>query len=888
MFSVKRTLIFTFAAVWSLFFAALPSSAAQEPRSPLNVLILNSYHPGFSWSDDEEAGVVEQLKHLPAIDIPVEYLDAKRYPRESDQLRMKNLLVDKYLGKKLDLVIALDDAAVELVTKFHRALFPKIPVVFAGITSFNKYSAFGRKKITGVLETQDIKNTVDVILRFHPDTTEIVGISDATVSGLSAQKAMDAVAAAYADRVTFRFLPPGTFEETQAGVAALSGHSAILLNTYTTDRSGRTLSTKDSTRLILSDARVPVYGVHQNRFGEGIVGGFLLSGREQGRQAAEMGRGILAGKNPDTMPIRKTGIAIPMFDYRQMKRFGIPLAKLPRGSIVIHKPASVFTTHRKFAFTITGILILLVIALSLLLLFTTRLIRAKAALRKSEAKTRSILEHIGIGVSLISPEMTVIELNKQMRQWFPDVEPVTSRACFKSFNDPPREDICDGCPVVKSFRDGKVHQATTQTPRPEGMRNFRIVSSPVFGRSGEIWAVIEMVDDITEQLSLESQLRQAQKMESVGRLAGGVAHDFNNMIGVIMGYGELALAKTGKDHDAHAYIEQIMKAAQRTTTIIRQLLAFARKQAISPRVLDINATVDGMTQILKRLIGEDIELVWKPGDAVWTVKIDPGQVDQILANLCINARDAIANVGKITIETANTEFDAAYTSRHMGFQPGEYVSLSVSDTGCGMNDGILNNIFEPFFTTKEAGKGTGLGLSTVYGIIKQNNGFINVYSEPDRGSTFKLYLPRQTSGPDALPEIKKDIPAQHGQETILLVEDNPSLLKLTQLMLQELGYRVLASETPGGALDLARDHQQEIHLLLADVIMPEMNGRELFSSIQAVYPNVRHLFMSGYTANIIAHHGVLDEHVNFVPKPFSKKKLGNKVREALDKDVDDE
>ena len=238
MNSVKRTLIFTFAAVWCFCFASLPSSAARETQFPPKVLILNSYHPGFSWSDDEEAEVIEQLKHLPSIDIPVEYLDAKRYPRESDQLQIKTFLAEKYLGEKIDLVIALDDAAVELVTKFHTDFFPETPVVFAGITSFNKYSAFGRKNITGILETQDIKNTVDMILRFHPDTREIVGISDATVGGVSARKAMDAVTALYTDRVIFRFLPPGTFEETRALVGGLSGYSVILLNTYTTDSSG--------------------------------------------------------------------------------------------------------------------------------------------------------------------------------------------------------------------------------------------------------------------------------------------------------------------------------------------------------------------------------------------------------------------------------------------------------------------------------------------------------------------------------------------------------------------------------------------------------------------------------------------------------------------------
>ena len=368
--------------------------------------------------------------------------------------------------------------------------------------------------------------------------------------------------------------------------------------------------------------------------------------------------------------------------------------------------------------------------------------RAERALGESEAKTRSILDNIGIGVALISPKMEVLELNHRMREWFPAVDPGQRPICYRAFNDPPREAVCDNCPTHKTLQDGLVHEATTQTPRAGGVRNYRIVSSPILNASGEVTAAIEMVEDITEKLSLESQFRQAQKMEAVGRLAGGVAHDFNNMLSVILGYAELALGKVDPAQPLHADLEEILKAAERSADITRQLLAFARKQTIAPKVLDLNETVEGMLKMLRRLIGEDIDLAWLPGAGLWPVKMDPAQIDQILANLCVNARDAIADVGKVTIETGNAVFDEAYCADHAGFVPGEYVLLAVSDDGCGMDKETLDQIFEPFFTTKEVGKGTGLGLATVYGIVKQNNGFINVYSEPGKGTTFKIYLPR--------------------------------------------------------------------------------------------------------------------------------------------------
>jgi PAS domain S-box-containing protein len=406
--------------------------------------------------------------------------------------------------------------------------------------------------------------------------------------------------------------------------------------------------------------------------------------------------------------------------------------------------------------------------------------------------------------------------------------------------------------------------------------------SPVRDTLGKIVSYVAVKYDITENLLLAAQFQQAQKMESVGRLAGGVAHDYNNMLGVIIGYTEMALQKVDPSESLYADLLEILGAAKRSTEITRQLLAFARKQTIRPIVLEMNETVQGMLNMLRRLIGEDIDLAWLPGMDLWHVKMDPAQIDQILANLCVNARDAIAGVGKVTIETHRTTFDKDYCADHAGFIPGEFVLLAISDDGCGMDKETLGNIFEPFFTTKDANKGTGLGLATIYGIVKQNNGFINVYSEVQKGTTFRIYLPRYVGEAEKVqPDIIADIPSGHG-EMVLLVEDEPSILKLGQVMLERLGYNVLAAGTTGEAVLLAREYGNGISLLITDVIMPGMNGRDLVDQLYGICPDIKVLFMSGYTADVITQSGVLEKGVNFMQKPFSMGELGAKVRAILD------
>jgi CheY-like chemotaxis protein len=326
--------------------------------------------------------------------------------------------------------------------------------------------------------------------------------------------------------------------------------------------------------------------------------------------------------------------------------------------------------------------------------------------------------------------------------------------------------------------------------------------------------------------------------------------------------------------------------AERSADLTRQLLAFARKQTVAPKVLDLNQAIAATLKMLQRLFGEDIRLVWLPDPGLWQIKMDPSQIDQLLANLCVNARDAIEDTGVITIKTENRFVDEEFCSAFLDSVPGEYVALSIHDSGRGMDKDLISHIFEPFFTTKEQGKGTGLGLSTVYGIVKQNNGFIDIDSEPGQGTSFSIYLPRNV-GPRSRTVAKVDaLPAPRGQETILVVEDETSILEIVTEMLAGQGYSVLSASTPGEAISVAREHGGEIHLLMTDVVMPEMNGRDLAKNLLSLYPRIKRLFMSGYTSDVIAHHGVLDEGVHFIQKPFSLPIMASKVREVLDSDVD--
>ena len=632
--------------------------------------------------------------------------------------------------------------------------------------------------------------------------------------------------------------------------------------------------------------------------------------------------------------------------------------------------------------------------------------RAEEALRRSEEKYRSLVDNIPVGIALLSPEMEIVSLNSQMRQWSPHIDVSKRPLCHQSFNDPPAQEPCDYCPVIKVLQDGKVHEAVTETPAGGETRNYKINAIPLKDRDGKVTAVIEMVEDITErrraeeelrhsnemfraliqasplaifllnvdgtvkswnaaaeqifgwreeevlgellpivpqdkqdefvhtcqrilqghtvtrrelqrqrkdgvlidislnaapiydaqgkaysilamaaditeQKSLENQLRHAQKMEALGTLSAGIAHDFNNILTAIIGYGSLLSLRLDKNDSLRPFVEHILTAADRATTLTKSLLTFGRKQNIEPCVVDLNSVVPEVEKLLLRLLREDIELRTTLANSPCTVLADAGQIGQVLMNLATNARDAMPQGGKLAIRIAMASLDRDFVATHGYGAPGSYVLLTVTDTGVGMDAETKSRIFEPFFTTKEMGNGTGLGLSMAYGIIKQHNGYITCYSEPGAGTTFRIYLPAVDALAEPVLVSSAELPPG-GTETILLAEDDEQVRVLTSSLLEKFGYTVITAHDGKDALVQFHAHSDAIQLVLLDVIMPGKNGREVCEEMRKSAPGLKALFTSGYAADIFQLGEFDESDFAFISKPALPAELLRKIRQLLD------
>jgi PAS domain S-box-containing protein len=515
--------------------------------------------------------------------------------------------------------------------------------------------------------------------------------------------------------------------------------------------------------------------------------------------------------------------------------------------------------------------------------------RAAQALQESESRFRTIFEQAAVGMAQSSLDGPFIRVNQRFCEIMGYSREELLVLTFREITHP--DDLPRDVQHVTQLLSGEIgHYAVEKryVRKDGGVVWGNLTLSMLHSASGDPVYFVVVVEDITgqkkaedERRNLERQLLQAQKMESVGRLAGGVAHDFNNHLTVINGYCAMLLDEMSPDDPLREPVDEILLAGNRAATLTQQLLAFSRKQVAEPRVISLNDVVAEARKMLSRLIGDDVEIITHLDPNLGSVMVDPSQMNQVLVNMAINARDAMPDGGRIIIETLNTDLGDHYAAKHAGVEPGPYVLLSITDTGIGMTPEVVQHIFEPFFTTKSTGVGTGLGLSTVYGIVKQARGWIWVYSEPGAGTTFKVYLPRAGGATEPLAVPVPVAEALRGTETVLVVEDQPEVRKLTLSMLESQGYRLLEAANGGEALLLCEQYPEPIHLLVTDVVMPGMTGRELARLLMALRPSLKTLYTSGYPANAIAHEGVLDAGIAYLPKPFSPAQLAAKVRDVL-------
>ena len=519
--------------------------------------------------------------------------------------------------------------------------------------------------------------------------------------------------------------------------------------------------------------------------------------------------------------------------------------------------------------------------------------RAEEEMRQSQQKLRIHFDHTPLGVVEWDPEFRVTNWNPAAERMFGYSREEALGQHGHFIVPGPFRELVDQVwldllhPKAEVQDPGRYRFAHNDNITKDGrLISCEWYNTPLVDESGRVLGVASLVQDVTERVALEDRLRQSQKMEAVGRLAGGIAHDFNNLLTVILGYSQILTDGVPAGSRLADSTTQIKSAAERAAGITRQLLAFSRKQVLSPRVINLNEVMMSLDSLLRRLIGEDIEVLTVPADDLGSVRADPGQIEQVIMNLALNARDAMPRGGKLTLETSNVNLDDSYARDHQPVEPGRYIMLAVSDSGEGMSEETQSRIFEPFYTTKEVGKGTGLGLSMVYGIVKQSGGSIWVYSEPKRGTTFKIYLPRTEQPAETTVLEKRPARVQRGTETILLVEDDPQLRQLSSTVLAHCGYNMLVAASPEEGLAICQSNHRDIRLLVTDVVMPRMNGRQLAEKIVEVCPKVRVLYISGYTNNAIVHYGVLDPGLWFLPKPFSLSALVAKVREVLDAGTD--
>ncbi|HOW97381.1 MAG TPA: PAS domain S-box protein [Kiritimatiellia bacterium] len=866
------------------------------------VLVLCSYHYGMRWTDSICAGIRSVFDdpqgkwHV----LQYEFMDAKRISSPEYFEELARLFAMKFKPREFDVIIASDDDALSFLLQYRERLFESTPVVFCGVNYFQPEMLANQSDITGVVESFDLVATLDAALMLHPNAKLVYVVNDQSSTGRANNRRIEDVMPRYAERAHFRFTGPASMAELLEEIRGLPDNAVILLMTFNRDRLGEVFRYRDAARLVTGATPLPVYGVWAFYLGDGIVGGMLTRGETHGRAAAEMAMRILGGERAESIPVILQCPNQYMFDYNQLRRLGINVSKLPPGSLVIHKPEPMYRFRKQTVWLVVSALAVLGLLVLAHAINVNKRLQAQHALQEANEKVRresadrrqaeQERERLAAAVAQMSDGVIISDSQGVICYVNPALERMTGYQSAELLGQSARifgrpEDVRQVRQVLEALRHSENWRGRMRTRRKDGtLRDEDVLICPVKDSAGRVGHYLAIRRDVTESVALQNQLMETQKIETVGEIAGGIAHDFNNMLTVILTSAQFLADGVAGDPKLRKDAGEIVRTAKRASELARELLTFCRKQPLELKARNVNEIVFGLEAMFHHILGERVRLVLDLTREACIAQVDKGRLEQALANLVMNARDAIPAQGVVTLRTALARVEDEPAAEFL--EPpmdaaGRFVRISVQDTGTGIPENIRQRIFEPLFTTKPAEQGTGLGLSVVYGIIKQHGGRLALATQVGRGSTFKIYLPAAYIPPANLAATGAIAPVPSGRESILLVEDERSVRDVIARIMTHLGYKVTAADCAESALELMDRTTGPLDLLFTDIVMPGMDGVSLAREVLRRRPGLRIVFASGYSQE----HLSKDPKFACIPllkKPFEAGDLARLIRRVLD------
>ncbi|MHB8070356.1 MAG: hybrid sensor histidine kinase/response regulator [Candidatus Cryosericum sp.] len=867
---------FAILIVLAVLFLAAPGFIRSVAASPsASVLILNSYHQGYSWTDGEVAGIRSAIADsgVPA-QLSAEYLDWRRFPTQQNEAQIEALLTLRYGTVKPGVLVVTDNPALEFALNHRSDLFAGVPIVFCGINDFQPTILRGMNNITGVAEEIDPASTIALALRLHSRATSMYVITDFTETGLAIRRTIQGVVQQFQDRATFTFSPDVTLQELMDAVTALPRNTIILAAPFTSDQAGVFTDIPEFTAQLAAHTNLPVYGIYEEGLGQGIVGGVLTSPNLEGEKAGQLAVRILAGESADSIPVVTRQSTRAAFDWRKLQQYGIPVSSLPAGAVIVNEPISILDTNRNLVIITAVVILLLVLGIVFLGITNIRRERAEAQV----LRLATVVEQAAEAIVITDPDGLVTYVNPAFEHITGFSAPETKA---KNIRDLLGEDVAlPPEPKAQNTEQASVgwKRKVSTTRKDESPLELDLTVRPVHGPADMLTNYTFVGRDITEEAALEDQLRQSQKLEGIGLLAGGVAHDFNNILTGILGYANMLEPDAAPGSTMQEGLHVIQQAAERAAELTRQLLSFARRGKRQNTTVDLNSTILEVVSLLTRTVNKNITVAEHFDTNQATVLGDPSQLQQVVLNLSINGRDAMPEGGRLTFRTWRQVLDSEQLLPHPGAEPGVFVSLSVSDTGVGIEKKNLRRIFEPFFTTKDAAKGTGMGLAMVYGIVKAHHGFIDVQSESGHGTTFTVCIPA-TDMTIATQHSAESPRSGHGR--ILVVDDEEVVRKLAREMLRRAGYDVVAVSGLEEAVEWYRTHPHQADLVIIDMVMPGRDGEDCFNALKAIDPGIRAILSTGYGLDGHAQDALDAGMVGYVQKPYHMQDLITAVADAL-------